>query len=185
MSGRSDHKENGSQTGDMLHYGSFESPIGAIYVAIDGDKVAGLSFTSESETDFCKTLSARLNRPVAKSKAKTKQAIRELREYFNGKREAFSLSPDISGFTRFQERTLKAAMRIPYGQTRTYGWLAKQAGSPRASRAAGQVMARNEIPIIIPCHRVIDSSGGLCGFGGPLKALDTKRKLLELEGISI
>ena len=185
MSGRSDRKKNDPQTGDTLHYGSFESPIGSIYVATDGDKMVGLSFTSESEADFCKTLSARLNRPVAKSNAKTKQAIRELREYFGGKREAFSFSPDISGFTRFQERALKAAMRIPYGQTRTYAWLAKQAGSPRAPRAAGQVMAHNEIPIIIPCHRVIGSSGGLCGFAGGLKALDIKRKLLELEGISI
>jgi methylated-DNA-[protein]-cysteine S-methyltransferase len=108
-----------------------------------------------------------------------------LREYFGGKREEFSFSPDISGLTRFQERALKAATSIPYGQTRTYAWLAKQAGSPRAPRAAGQVMAHNEIPIIIPCHRVIGSSGGLCGFAGGLKALDIKRKLLELEGISI
>jgi methylated-DNA-[protein]-cysteine S-methyltransferase len=185
MERRSDRNTRGSRNGETLHFGSFASPIGTIYVATDGDKVIALSITSESDAEFCKTLSARLKRRVSKSDATTKQAIRELREYFGGKREEFSLTPDISGFTPFQKRALKAAMSIPYGQTRTYGWLAARAGSPRASRAAGQVMARNEVPIIIPCHRVIDSSGGLCGFGGRLKALDIKRRLLELEGISI
>ena len=93
--------------------------------------------------------------------------------------------PDVTGFTRFQQRALKAAMGIPYGQTRSYAWLAARAGSPRAFRAAGQVMAHNEVPIIIPCHRVIASSGGPGGFGGKLKAIDMKKKLLELEGVSV
>lgn len=185
MAGQTDRTKRNCRNGEALHHGSFASPIGTVYVATAGDKVVGLSITAKSEREFCKTLSSRCNRSVSKPDATTKRAIRELREYFNGTRRRFSLLPDISGFTPFQKRVLKAAMSIPYGQTRTYGWLAAQAGSPRASRAAGQVMARNEVPIIIPCHRVIDSSGGLCGFGGRLKALDIKKELLEVEGVSI
>lgn len=181
MSKRSDRK-NAANGGPLL-YGALKSAIGTIYVAVDGDSLIAVDFTSASERDFRETLSARFDRAVARSDSAAKPAVRELREYFKGERKSFSFTPDISGRTPFQERVLKAALKIPYGQTRTYAWLASKAGSPRAARAAGQVMASNEVPIVIPCHRVIGSSGGLCGFAGGLKALDTKRKLLEIEGV--
>ncbi len=185
MSKQSGRRKTIGANDGALHYGSFESAIGTIYVAADGDTLVAVDFTSASESDFRKELSARVERTVSRSDSAALPAVRELREYFEGKRETFSFTPDISGRTPFQRRALRAALKIPYGQTRTYAWLAKQAGSPRAARAAGQVMASNEVPIVIPCHRVIGSSGGLCGFAGGLKALDMKRKLLEIEGIRI
>ena len=170
---------------DTVFYGAVDSPIGAVFVALAGDEVAALSFTSRSETDFCGELSSLVSRPVARSDKTLEPVIRELREYFEGKRKKFSFSPAISGRTGFQERVLKAAMSIPYGQTRTYGWLASCSGSPRAARAAGQVMAHNTVPIIIPCHRVIGSTGRLCGFAGELRAFDIKRTLLAIEGVRV
>jgi methylated-DNA-[protein]-cysteine S-methyltransferase len=107
----------------------------------------------------------------------------ELARYLSGERVSFrrhkvALSP-LPGFLT---AALSAARKIPYGQVRTYGWLAKAAGNPKAARAAGQAMARNPLPIIIPCHRVIAASGGLGGFGG---GLEMKRRLLELEGVRL
>ena len=178
-------KRKGAQGLGALHYGAFDSPIGTVYVAVAGKKVAALSFTSADEADFLEDLSSLVRGPVSRSDAIVRPIIRELREYFDGKRKRFTFSPAIRGRTRFQERALKAALSIEYGETRTYGWLAERAGSPRAARAAGQVMAQNSAPIIIPCHRVIGSDGGLCGFAGGLKAFEIKRKLLEIEGVRI
>ncbi len=95
--------------------------------------------------------------------------------------------PEASSFLEsmldpFDARALAAARKIPYGQVRTYGWLAEAAGRPGAARAAGQAVARNPFPIIIPCHRVIAADGRLGGFGG---GLEMKRKLLELEGVRL
>lgn len=174
-----------SQDNAVLHYSAFESSIGTIYAAVDGGKAVALSFTSANEADFREELLARTSKSVSRSEAATRPVIRELKEYFRGKRKEFNISPDVSGRTRFQERVLRAAMSIPYGQTRTYAWLARRAGNPRAARAAGQVMAHNAVPIIIPCHRVIGSSGDLCGFAGGLRAFDIKRKLLEIEGVHV
>jgi len=175
----------GDRSDKTLHYGSFESPIGTVYVAADGKKVVLLSFTSASEADFLEELSGRTSRTISRSNAAVKPAIDELREYFGGKRKKFTLAPDVSGHTRFQEKVLKAAMSIPHGQTQSYAWLAKQGGSPKAARAAGQVMAHNPVPIIIPCHRVLGSSGDLCGFAGGLRAFGMKKNLLEIEGIRV
>jgi len=178
-------KKRGLNTDGGAFYAALDSPVGTLYIALDERKVVGLSFSSKSEEDFCEKLSTRTGKTFSRSDSLARPVVKELREYFNGKRSTFSFRPDISGFTVFQQKVLEAAASIPYGQTRTYGWLAGRAKSPRASRAAGQVMARNPIPIIIPCHRVIDSSGGLCGFGGGLRALGLKRKLLAIEGITI
>lgn len=178
-------EKQGSNTDGDAFYAAFDSPIGTVYVALDKRRVVGLSFTSKSEEDFCEELSTRTGKSFSRSDSLARPVVKELREYFKRKRSTFSIRPDISGFTIFQQRVLKAAASIPYGQTRTYGWLAGRADSPKASRAAGQVMARNPVPIIIPCHRVIDSSGKLCGFGGGLRALDLKEKLLAIEGITI
>lgn len=170
---------------DRVYYGATDSPIGKVYVAMSDEKVVALSFTSASEADFLQELSTGAGGPVSRSDAAVRPIVRELREYFTGKRNSFSFSPTISDCTPFQRRALKAALSIPYGKTRTYRWLAGRAGSPNAARAAGQVMARNRVPILIPCHRVIGSSGQLCGFAGGLRAFDIKRKLLEIEGIQI
>ena len=102
---------------------------------------------------------------------------RQLREYFAGKRKTFSVSLDMRG-TRFQKDVWEALLAIPFGETRSYGQLAKQLGNPQATRAVGAANGRNPLSIIVPCHRVIGSSGKLTGFGGGLEA---KAHLLNLE----
>ena len=102
---------------------------------------------------------------------------KQLDEYFAGQRKAFDLPLRLTG-TDFQVQVLKELQRIPYGKTTSYGAIAKRIGRPRAMRAVGAANGRNPIPIIIPCHRVIGSTGDLTGFGG---GLDTKAALLRLE----
>jgi len=102
---------------------------------------------------------------------------RQLKEYFAGKRQDFSIPLDMRG-TPFQKSVWEALMAIPFGETRSYGQVAKQLGRPKAMRAVGAANGRNPIPIVVPCHRVIGSSGELTGFGGGLAA---KARLLKIE----
>jgi methylated-DNA-[protein]-cysteine S-methyltransferase len=105
----------------------------------------------------------------------------DFQRYVAGRPVDFSNYPiDLADRPPFHRRLLLAARRIPYGEVRTYGWLAKQTGRPRAARAAGQAMAANPLPLVIPCHRVVGAGGALTGFGG---GLALKRALLQLEGI--
>lgn len=103
--------------------------------------------------------------------------IRQLRAYFAGELREFEIPLLMEG-TEFQKRVWKALQTIPYGETISYGQLAKQIGDPKAVRAVGAANGQNPIPIIVPCHRVIGSDGSLTGFGG---GLENKKKLLELE----
>jgi methylated-DNA-[protein]-cysteine S-methyltransferase len=102
---------------------------------------------------------------------------RQLREYFQGKRTAFDLRLHPKG-TPFQKAIWKALLDIPYGQTRSYGDIAKAAGRPKAVRAVGLANGRNPLPIIVPCHRVIGANGRLVGYGG---GLPVKQALLDRE----
>jgi len=102
---------------------------------------------------------------------------RQLEQYFAGERKEFDLPLQLTG-TEFQVQVLEELQRIPYGETTSYGDIAKRIGRPKAVRAVGAANGRNPLPIIIPCHRVIGSSGDLTGFGG---GLDTKEALLRLE----
>ncbi len=104
--------------------------------------------------------------------------VRELEEYFAGGRREFSFPLDLRG-TDFQLACWRALLKIPYGSTRTYADIARAVGRPQGFRAVGMANNRNPVAIVVPCHRVIASDGTLCGYGG---GLDTKRKLLELEG---
>ncbi|HYU34991.1 MAG TPA: methylated-DNA--[protein]-cysteine S-methyltransferase [Thermoanaerobaculia bacterium] len=104
---------------------------------------------------------------------------RQLDEYLAGRRRDFDL-PLETGGTEFQRQCWEALLRIPYGETRTYGDMAREIGRPAAVRAVGQANHNNPIGVIIPCHRVIGADGSLTGYGG---GLDMKRRLLELEGV--
>lgn len=106
------------------------------------------------------------------------KAEQQLEEYFSGSRHNFDL-PLAPSVTAFQESVLKVLESIPYGQTRTYSWVASQIGNPKASRAVGTACNRNPLPILIPCHRIIGASGNLTGYAA---GLDAKRWLLNLEG---
>lgn len=107
-----------------------------------------------------------------------KVAMEELGEYFAGRSRSFSACCDLSGLPAFTREVLRVTSRIPYGEVRSYRWVAEQLGKPKASRAVGNALARNPIPIIIPCHRVVRSDGHLGGYALGLK---WKRKLLQLE----
>jgi len=108
------------------------------------------------------------------------QLVNDLRRYFAGEPVKFAIELDLDGLTGWQKRVLMKAAEIPYGKVMTYGGLAVAVGSPGAGRAVGQAMARNPVPIVVPCHRVVAASGKLGGFSA---GLDWKRKLLRLEGI--
>jgi len=103
---------------------------------------------------------------------------RQLREYFAGKRKTFSVKMEFAG-TEIQRRVWKVLLAIPFGETRSYGDIARQLGNPAAVRAVGAANGKNPISIIAPCHRVIGSTGKLTGFAGGLEA---KARLLALEG---
>jgi len=111
------------------------------------------------------------------SAAPFREATRQLREYFAGKRRAFEFRLHPKG-TPFQLDVWKALARIPYGETRSYGDIAKAIGRPKAVRAVGLANGRNPLPIVVPCHRVIGSTGNLVGYGG---GLPVKAALLDLE----
>ena len=108
------------------------------------------------------------------------ELVQQLDAYFEGRLQTFDLPLDPVG-TDFQKTVWRALLRIPYGETRSYGQIAAQIERPAASRAVGAANGQNPIPIVIPCHRVIGSDGSLTGFGG---GLDIKQVLLELEGWS-
>ena len=106
-----------------------------------------------------------------------KSAMEQLTRYFRGESREFSVPLNLRG-TPFQMAVWQALLRIPYGETRSYAEIAAQIGNPKAARAVGHANGSNPVAIIVPCHRVIASGGGLGGYGG---GLDLKRRLLELE----
>jgi len=112
------------------------------------------------------------------SAGKMRRYVKELEEYFAGRRREFSFPLDLRG-TDFQVACWRALLAIPYGETRSYADIARAVGKPSAFRAVGMANNRNPIAIVVPCHRVIASDGTLCGYGG---GLAVKRRLLELEG---
>lgn len=153
-----------------MHYSYVNSPIGDLLVAGEAGVLKVVSFASGNM--------AREPEPGwVRSDTEFDEVRRELGEYFAGKRESFDVALDPDG-TDFQRNVLAELQRIPYGETRTYGDIAKEIGRPKASRAVGAANGRNPIPILIPCHRVIGSDGSLTGFGG---GLETKEYLLDLE----
>ena len=107
---------------------------------------------------------------------------RQVRDYFEGKRGGFDCKLDLSDSTPFQRRVWKATREIPYGQVRSYKWVADKIGRPLACRAVGHALADNPLPVIIPCHRVIRSDGKPGGFGGRAGNVQTKVTMLSLEG---
>jgi methylated-DNA-[protein]-cysteine S-methyltransferase len=106
-----------------------------------------------------------------------RDTIQRLKDYFAGQRVAFPDRLDLSRATDFQRRVWRLTQTIPYGETRSYGWLAKELGQ-RGARAVGQALARNRLPVIIPCHRVVAGDGNLGGYSGGVRV---KESLLRLE----
>ena len=121
----------------------------------------------------------RMEKPLtAAARRVAERAREELAEYFQGKRAFFSVPVDLSGAPDFQKKVLAAARRIPFGEVRPYAWVARRIGHPRAVRAVGTALGRNPVPFLVPCHRVLQTGGGL---GGYLFGTDVKSRLLSLE----
>jgi len=138
---------------------------------------------ADSQPEFDSYL-ARLKRTVLPNQKKIAPYAKELREYLDGKRSAFTIPIDWTFFTPFQREALQAVFRIPYGETRTYIDIAREIDRPRAYRAVGAANAMNPMPLVIPCHRVIGMDGKLHGYGGG-EGLKTKEWLLKMEGAVI
>jgi methylated-DNA-[protein]-cysteine S-methyltransferase len=152
------------------HYRTVASPIGTLTVAGEGCTLTHLLMSEQShEPD-------RSGWEPAGPDAFA-DLVAQLEAYFAGELTAFDVDLELTG-TDFQRRVWAALQTIPYGETRSYGQIAEQIGSPAASRAVGLANGRNPISIIVPCHRVIGSSGSLTGYGG---GIERKRALLELE----
>jgi methylated-DNA-[protein]-cysteine S-methyltransferase len=109
---------------------------------------------------------------------RVEHAAREVLLYLEGKLKRFSVKLDLRGSTAFSRRVWKATCKIPYGQVRSYAWVAGRVGDPNKARAVGGALSRNPVPILIPCHRVIGTHGDLCGFAG---GLGLKSRLIALE----
>jgi methylated-DNA-[protein]-cysteine S-methyltransferase len=155
-----------------MNYCYLESPIGTLLIAGDDEAIHRIEFPEKGQACRPKAdWEESMRGPIG-------QAVRQLREYFAGRRTEFDLPLAPEG-TLFQRKVWRLLSEIPYGETISYGELAKRAGNPKASRAVGAANGSNPIPIVIPCHRVIGSNGKLTGFGG---GLPTKHALLELEG---
>ena len=142
-----------------------DSPVGTLRLTEENGAIGELLFEEWDGTT-----------PKAETEL-LRRARQELREYFAGRRREFTLPLAPQG-TAFQRRVWEALLTIPYGETRSYGEIAAQIGSPKASRAVGAANHRNPISILIPCHRVIGADGSLTGYGG---GLEVKSALLALE----
>lgn len=148
------------------------TPVGELTLTVSDAALTGVYFPSSRQ--FARLHAGELG---AESEILA-LARRQLEEYFAGSRTAFDIPLALEG-TPFEQRVWEALQRIPYGTTMSYGELARRLGDQSASRAVGTANARNPIPIIVPCHRVIGANGDLTGYGG---GLDRKLWLLEHEG---
>ena len=162
----------------VIHYCVIATPIGRVLVAATEAGLVRVSFR-QREAAFAAGLRRRLSADVVRSPARTARIVHQLRAYFAGERRAFDLEIDLRGLTPFQRSVLRAAAEVPAGQVVSYGEIARRIGRPGGSRAVGQALGRNPVPIVIPCHRVIAAGGRLGGYGG---GLAIKRKLLRIEG---
>ncbi|MGQ9518167.1 MAG: methylated-DNA--[protein]-cysteine S-methyltransferase [Anaerolineae bacterium] len=163
----------------MIAYDYLDTPIGRLWVAVSPNGLCRIGLKS-SEEDFVSALQKVYGQKPVRSASATAKARQQLQEYFAGQRRHFDLVVDLDQVTPFQRDVLIACLRIPFGETRTYAELARAAGKPNAFRAVGMAMAKNPIPLVIPCHRVIHSDQGLGGYGG---GIDMKQWLLQHEAL--
>jgi methylated-DNA-[protein]-cysteine S-methyltransferase len=160
-------------------YAEVDSPFGSLLVAATRRGLVQLAYPDEDRDDVLEGLATKVSPRVLESPARLDLIRERLDAYFDRQVRDFDLDIDYSLTRGFVRKVLRATARIPYGQLSTYRLVATRAGSPRASRAAGNALGSNPIPIVVPCHRVIHSTGGLGGYTG---GLERKEFLLKLEG---
>jgi methylated-DNA-[protein]-cysteine S-methyltransferase len=161
-------------------YARLDSPVGTLVLASTPQGLARVAYVDEGQEDaIIEEIAARLSPRMLSAPRRLDEPRRELDEYFAGRRRAFDLTLDLRLLSDFTRRILSATAEIPYGEVSTYKAVAAAAGSPRGSRAAGNALGSNPLPIVLPCHRVLHSGGGLGGYTG---GLARKRVLLGIEG---
>ena len=163
-----------------IFYVIFNTAIGWVGVLGSTKGLVHITLPQKSKQDSINILGSKLEQAEL-SYNHFKDITVRLKAYFSGREVEFRDKLDLSGATRFQNEVWQAVKCIPYGETRSYSWVARQINRPNASRAVGQAVGRNPLPIVIPCHRVVANGGGIGGFGG---GLDMKRYLLRLEAES-
>lgn len=163
-----------------LYYAIFNMPVGWVGVLGSSDGWSRATLPRPSAPEAQELLGITPGREEL-SPRRFQDVMERLKAYYAGRRVTFPDRLDLNGATAFQREVWGAARLIPYGETRSYAWVAAQINRPKAARAVGQALGRNPLPVIIPCHRVMASDGGLGGFSGGLQA---KRFLLRLEAAS-
>lgn len=162
---------------EKIYYSFFNSPLlKKVFVASTNKGVCAVDFLTSKET-FLKKLRKEVPGNVVRDDRKNQKVLTQLKKYLKGELKNFNIPLDTRG-TSFEQKVWSALKKIPYGKTRSYKDIAESIGHPKAFRAVGNANGSNSIPLIIPCHRVIESSGGLGGFGHGLRV---KKKLLDLE----
>jgi methylated-DNA-[protein]-cysteine S-methyltransferase len=160
-------------------YARVDSPYGPLLLAATDRGVVKLGLPNQDPDLVLRELAALVSPRVLESPGRLDDARRELDAYFEGELRGFSVPVDWQLAQGFTDRVLHVVARIPYGETLSYGEVAAQAGNPRASRAAGTACGNNPVPLIVPCHRVVQSGGKPGNYGG---GPEMKRALLGLEG---
>ncbi len=162
-------------------YATLDSPVGTLLVAATPRGLVRLAYIEHQDEGAVLAELARAVSPrVLAAPRKLDEPRRELDEYFAARRRRFELPIDWRLTRGFGRRVLEATARIPYGSVASYKQVATAAGSPRGSRAAGNALGANPLPIVVPCHRVLNSGGGLGGYTG---GVERKRLLLRVEGV--
>jgi methylated-DNA-[protein]-cysteine S-methyltransferase len=162
---------------EKIYYSMLTVPfIKNVFVASTTKGICMVDFHT-SEKEFLKEAKESFSGEMIKDDKKNRKALSQIEKYLNGKLKRFDCALDFRG-TPFQKKVWAQLMKIPYGETRSYGEIARAVGRPKAFRAVGNANGANPIPIIAPCHRVIESNGGLGGFG---HGLPLKKRLLALE----
>ena len=161
----------------MIEYTTFNSPIGKLYIVAVKEDVVKISFFNESPQELEKYCQKYIGSGVREGSEYTQDAKEQILKYLEGKSQSLDF-PVIHLNSPFREKVLEAERNIPYGETRSYGEVAKMVNNPRASRAVGSANAENPLPLYFPCHRIISYNGGLGGYGG---GLGVKKYLLDLE----
>jgi len=162
---------------EKLYYASFYSPfLKKVFVASTSKGLCMVDFLT-SEKAFLKELKGLFPGEIIKDDRKNRKILFQLKNYLMGRLKRFDCSLDLRG-TPFQKKVWSALAKIPYGKTKSYREIAMSIGHPKAFRAVGNANGSNPIPIILPCHRVIESNGGLGGFGHGIRV---KQQLLDFE----
>ena len=162
---------------ETIYYSSFDSPLlRKVFIASTERGVCMVDFL-KTEKIFLRRLKERFSGKIIRDNRKNRNVVNQLKKYMEGELQRFDCKLDFRG-TSFQKKVWSVLAKIPYGQTRSYKEIAQAIGHLKAFRAVGNANGRNSIPLIIPCHRVVESSGRLGGFGHGVKV---KKQLLDFE----